>query len=77
MHQTTVKVGGQLYQQDDNNLFHCHVAGCDFTCQAVPQLRNHHHVRAGWKEVPNPVPSAPAGTIMDVDDQPDSGKQAS
>ena len=75
-HQTKVKVGGQFYQQDENNLFHCHVASCDFTCKTVPQLRNHAHVRAGWNQAHNPSTSVTAAETMVVH-QPAPGKQAS
>jgi hypothetical protein len=63
-----VKVGGLVFEQDEYKLFHCHIAGCNFTCSSVPQLRSHPHVRAAWKKTPNTAASPAAAEIMEIDE---------
>lgn len=72
-HQTTMDIGGHHYELDENNLFHCHMEGCNFTCNTVVHLKNHSHIRAIGRKATNAPLSIPDVDQMEIDVAP-SGK---
>jgi hypothetical protein len=54
-------------------LFHCHMEGCNFTCNTVVHLKNHSHIRAIGRKATNAPLSIPDVDQMEIDVAP-SGK---